>query len=254
MSDLNPIERITDPSFTSSSKGLMTLFCIGVVHQVIGIEVTESQIAIPWFPKVEFLHPEKLSMLFIILVLYAVFRYVLHQKPTLKELNIRSLKEGLSSNWIGKWFVFKYILHHYDKPLIKDDQSPVIKDCRAVSLGTFQDRDFPASEWFYLEFDNSVFVNRASAKINHALGKEQKPLNDPDAPTLWGKFNNYDTDADEATLSLNTIDSFRLRSLLVLINLYFTLGLMKRSPLAFDFLLPVILNLGLVIHYFVSFT
>ncbi|MEZ8115199.1 hypothetical protein ACED44_09685 [Vibrio splendidus] len=254
MSDLNPIERITDPTFTSSSRGLMTLFCIGAVHQVIGIKITESQIAIPWFPKVEFLHPEKLSMLFIVLVLYATFRYLLHQKPTLKELNIRSLKEGLSSNWIGKWFVFKYILHHNDKPLIIEGESPVIKDCRAISLGTFQDKDFPVSEWFYLEFDNSIFVNRASAKVHLAIGKSQKPLNDPDIPKYWGKFNTYDTDADNETFSLNAIESFRLRALMILINLYLTLGLMKRSPLAFDFLLPVILNLGLVIHYFVSLT
>ncbi|MCC4854439.1 hypothetical protein LMH78_01360 [Vibrio lentus] len=254
MSDLNPIERITDPTFTSSSKGLMTLFCIGVAHQVIGIKITESQIAIPWLPKVEFLHPEKLSILFIVLVLYAVFRYLLHQKPTLKELNIRALKEGLSSNWIGKWFVFKYILHHNDKPLVIEGESPVIKGCRAVSLGTFQENNSPASEWFYLEFDDSTFVNRASAQVHIALGRSQKPLNDPEIPKYWGKFNTYDTDAENETFSLNAIESFWLRALLILINLYFTLGLMKRSPLAFDFLLPVILNLGLVIHFFVSLT
>ncbi len=55
----NPLETFTDPSFTSSAKGLMTLFCIGLIHVVIGVDLEDVKIAIPWFPIVTFEHPER---------------------------------------------------------------------------------------------------------------------------------------------------------------------------------------------------
>ncbi len=61
---MNPIDKITEPSFTSSTRGLLTLFCIGIFHIVIGIDLSNSKIAIPWFPVVELKNIERLIYLY----------------------------------------------------------------------------------------------------------------------------------------------------------------------------------------------
>lgn len=125
---MNPIEKITDSSFTESSKGLMTLFCIGLVHLVIGVELTDAKISIPWFPTVNFEHPDHLVYLYWALVVYSAYRYTLHHALLLRELNFTKLHESLLKPR-GEKFIRKYILPdqvHYKISVESKDQEVTI--------------------------------------------------------------------------------------------------------------------------------
>ncbi|WP_140357694.1 hypothetical protein, partial [Vibrio parahaemolyticus] len=106
----SPIEKITDPSFTESAKGLMTLFCIGVIHLVIGVELTDVKIAIPWFPTITFKRPEYLVFLYWGFNFYAIYRYILHNISCFRKYWFSSLYNGLQ-NPLGEKFIFQTIWH-----------------------------------------------------------------------------------------------------------------------------------------------
>lgn len=108
MSSINPIEKITEPSFTESAKGLMTLFCIGVIHLVIGVNLTDAKIAIPWFPTITFERPEYLVYLFWGFNFYAIYRYTLHNGTQFRKYWFYSLSRGLN-NPSGEKFISETI-------------------------------------------------------------------------------------------------------------------------------------------------
>ncbi|MDF5279216.1 hypothetical protein HKA89_18540 [Vibrio parahaemolyticus] len=244
----SPIEKITDPSFTSSSKGLMTLFCIGLFHYVIDINIIENVIDIPWFPKVEFTHPNKIFDLFIIFTIYALYRYLLHNKSHFRAINARAMYSGLMSstdNGIGKWLIYKYILddkRHFDLSSLEQEQ-----ESSKFYIDSYENIDEPSTEHFALIYNDSIFINQAESNYIISHGSEHKAVRKTED---WGNFLQQPMEtSDYSTKFLSKIKSWRLRYILSIINLLFTLKLMFKSPFTFDFLIPVILNIGLVTYY-----
>ncbi|ELC9554523.1 hypothetical protein RJY19_001160 [Vibrio alginolyticus] len=250
-----PIDTITDPSFTNSAKGLMTLFCIGIIHVVIGIDIIDSSITIPWLPKITFNHPELIFDLYITLVIYSIYRYCLHSRSRLMRLNVQSLSEGLSASPLGKHFVYRYILEEgtpYNTSKRTEELSGIPFSAPSVEIWSHQEPDEPPTEIFYLFFNNSVFVRSAANNVNHALGISQKALIDEKISPLWGNFLSHEVTGQDETNILQSISSFKIRFILMAINIYFTLKKMASHPAAFDFLLPPLLNTGLLFYIFLN--
>ncbi|CAH7487863.1 hypothetical protein VCHA41O245_90051 [Vibrio chagasii] len=157
---MNPVEKITEPSFTSSSKGLMTLFCIGVIHQTIGIEFSDTAITIPWLPKIEFLHAERLFDLYLAFVAYATYRYTLHSLPTLRAINARSLSKGLKETVRGKRFIRKYVTTS-DNYLVSGPIVDEGSNDTSISINIYGEENTPATDIFIIEFVDSINVNSA---------------------------------------------------------------------------------------------
>ncbi|MGR6838072.1 hypothetical protein ACU5DF_02775 [Aliivibrio wodanis] len=101
---MNPIDKITDPTFTNSSKGLLTLFCIGLIHTVVGVDLTSTEIAIPWLPSINFPNTDRFSYLYWGLVTFTIYRYMLHNIRPFKESYFRAICLFLKSS-AGKSFI-----------------------------------------------------------------------------------------------------------------------------------------------------
>ncbi len=248
----SPIEKITDPSFTSSAKGLMTLFCIGLIHNMIGIKITDSVISIPWFPKIEFINPSRIFDLFIVFVVYAVYRYILHNKPVFRRINAQAMYVGLRDSEdrsIGAWFIYNYIL---TKPT-SYSVSPPTEDRQIsnIDIDSYQDTDLPRTETFKLIFNSSFFVNQAESSYVVSQGIEHKAVSN----NYWGTFLQQEMkESDFSTKYLPKIRPLKLRILLIIINCIYTLKYMFKNPATFDYVLPIILNFGLIINYLLNTT
>lgn len=81
---MNLIDKITEPTFTNSSKGLLTLFCIGLFKLAVGVDLTSTEIAIPWLPSIDFPHIERIIYLYWALVAFSIYRYSLHHFPIMR--------------------------------------------------------------------------------------------------------------------------------------------------------------------------
>jgi len=239
---MNLVEKMTEPSFTSSSKGLMTLFCIGVIHQTVGIEFIDTAITIPWLPKIEFLHAERLFDLYLAFVAYATYRYTLHSLPTLRAINARSLSKGLKETTRGKRFIRKYVTTS-DDYLVSEPVVGEGSNNTSISINIYGEEDSPSTDIFTIEFVDSVNVNSAKYQSHIALGSY-----DYVDHKSWGGFRNTDTDGTWEYFASRTKPSLGLRARLGWLNLTFTLSLMPRSPFGFDFLMPLVLNVSLLVY------
>lgn len=106
---MSPINTITEPSFTNTSKGLMTLFCIGLFHLIIGVDLTSTEIAIPWLPSVNFPNTDRLPILFWILVFFTMYRYCLHNLDAYRYNRFLAYKDFFVNSSYGLAFIKKEI-------------------------------------------------------------------------------------------------------------------------------------------------
>ncbi|WP_428808533.1 hypothetical protein [Vibrio lamellibrachiae] len=227
----------------------MTLFCIGVIQSVIGVEFTDSSITIPWLPKIEFLHPEKLFYLYQALIAYAVFRYYLHSQPTRREINSSALKHSFTQTAIGKWFVRKHIVGNNTFFNVTDaDMTNRGENVVGFRIQLFDEPDSAPTDFFTLIYSNSSNVNQIEIEQHLALGGGFEARKDEGLNFSWGIFYNDGVDEHYESFRTSTPPTSLMQTKLKLLTLYSTLTLVVKNPGTFDFLVPLFLNIGLLTY------
>lgn len=249
MMSKNPVDHITESSFTSTSKGLMTLFLIGVIKIIIGVEFVSNEITIPWFPKITLSHLDNVIYVYWGLVLYAIYRYFLHNLPQLSQRSAYALGKYMDSVWLGRWFIERYIVGG-NKAYTSGAVINAHPGYSEAKIGSYNDEY--VTESFNLGFKDSIFVNKVDVSVNAQSGVTQKAISEPKLKKLWGNFIQEEVtefEPSEEKYSLEKILSPILRLLLVIIVARCGLKAMLRAPLSFDLYLPVILNFLLLIYW-----
>ena len=254
--NMNPIEKLTDPSFTESAKGLMTLFCIGVIHLIIGVELTETKIAIPWLPTVNFEHPERLTYLFWGLVFYSTYRYTLHHAEELRKLRFESLYSGLSKP-LGRAFIESNI-NEYCKDVYYDIKTESDNKTRRISMKWYTHHGLEhdqrvhkiftfdiiySSDYRFTQIEASENPDFPSSKVCFNNDKQKKKWDlQPFSEDEFGEFVVYKSfgiplQGYKASLFFVSLSSF-------------CMALCSKKQI-FDLMLPLILNAILAVAYLV---
>lgn len=72
------INEIFDDEFTKSRRGLLIIFSIGFLHSLLGVSLIDAKISIPGLPEVVASTPNNLTFAYMLLALYATYRYLLN--------------------------------------------------------------------------------------------------------------------------------------------------------------------------------
>ncbi|MES1311475.1 hypothetical protein ABUS74_12825 [Vibrio cholerae] len=238
---MNPIDKITDPSFTSSTKGLLSLFCIGLFHLVIGVDLTETKIEIPWFPTVNFLYMDRLVYLYWLLVVYMSYRFVLHHMPLLKKYYFYSLSQLFKYSTTGVNIINRYV---YSDTLpyrvITTDESESVQSVKIEhhSHGEFRWEHLATLEFRFSK--NYDFIG-VYANENPAYSIEEITFNKKEQKLAWG-FNELVDDEGGHYLESVRVNDRKLRySLRFGVLRCYLKTIMTRND-TFDLLVPLLLN------------
>ncbi|EJL6763031.1 hypothetical protein BOO24_20975 [Vibrio navarrensis] len=248
---MNPIEKVTDHTFTSSTKGLLTLFCIGLFHLVIGVKFTSNTIAIPWLPEVELSHIDRLIFLYWLLVVYACYRFVLYHLPVMRKHYFLSLGEYLKDTSGGTKFIQKHI--YSDKlthqVVVDIDGSPLPE----IKIEHYQDG---GAGWEQMASFNFVFTRehkfiKILASENPTFKIDEISFTKSPQLELWGLKTIIDDDGDPENLT-SKIASLKLKVKLLLPVLMVYLKTLITTKEVFDLLVPLLLNFALFSYWLIS--
>lgn len=248
---MNPIEKITDPTFTNSSKGLLTLFCIGLVHTVVGIDLTSTEIAIPWLPSINFPNTDRLPYIYWALVGFAIYRYTLHYIPTIKMYYFLSMERFFRKDKRGEDLIRKEILSSklsYKVSIIDiEGDQPSIKIVHSQHDGNYLESvcvfEIIFKEGFI--FDKITFSENPDHQIDEIALKTKGNFN------KWGLRWFIDEEGNEEYESYSIKDS-KLENALrfgVMKN-YFRILISSKD--AFDLLMPIVLNISLFVVWIIN--
>ncbi|MHA2815075.1 hypothetical protein [Vibrio campbellii] len=241
---MNPIDKITDSTFTSSTKGLLTLFCIGLFHVVIGVNLTDASIAIPWLPTVNFENAERLVYLYWLLVLFTSYRFSLHKLPLIRRYFFLSLGPYFKTSRAGERFINANI---YSEALTH--QVVILEDGKPLPSIKIEHYDEGDSGWeqmacFEFKFDKEFKFLSIVADENPAFDVEGLAFNKKRQKESWGlkAFISEGGDHFQETSVINSLLwKYWLR--FEAFKIYFKTILTSRD--AFDLLVPLLLNVGL---------
>lgn len=239
----SPIEKITDPSFTSSAKGLMTLFCIGLIHVVIGVDLEDVKIAIPWLPTVTFEHPERLLYLYWAMVGYALYRYTLHHKAIFGKYYFESLAKVLEVGQKGESLVRDSIYlsdFYYHVDCSYKDES------YRVEIETMVDEDTAFD--FSFHFSKDYSFRKIECWENPAYDVNELVTNHESIKSKWG-FITYADESGYCTNETSKIVDMRLRYRLRFLVLRYYFKEMTFNKDIFDTTVPIALNVFLFIYW-----
>ncbi len=247
---MNPIDKITDPTFTNSSKGLLTLFCIGLIHTFVGVDLTSTAIVIPWLPSINFPNIERLSYLYWGLVAFTVYRYVLHNIRPFKESYFKAICLFLESS-SGKSFIDSKI---YSKDLTH--QVEVLDDLE--SLPRVQVKHYEYGEeygshgvelmaTFEMNFTKDYSFDKIVYSEHPHYIIDEITLHQKEIKDKWG-LSQFVGDDEEMTYISRNIKSiwFRLKIGIPTLTKYFRLLVSNKDT--FDLSIPVVLNVALFFY------
>ncbi|MDW1825770.1 hypothetical protein R7P67_12145 [Vibrio sp. Vb0937] len=245
----NIVSSVSDPSFTQTGKGLMTIFIIGLIKIFLGIHFTDSTISIPWLPQVHFENLNNIFYLYLLLVFYATLRYRLHQETEFQKYAIKALSKGIKSGTWGKMFIGKYILGTNEAFSIQyqlNDKNKWPQE-QSVIIRSYND-EFP-TESFYLIFEDAAHVTAAAASVSCSLGKLQKAIADEATAKKWGNFidlTREQNDSQNIYYRSNRITNKFMGLQLLLMVKYYQLKFTWQDAGALDLYLPWFCNIGLL--------
>ncbi|NOI79267.1 hypothetical protein F0237_01245 [Vibrio tubiashii] len=246
---MSPLEHISEPSFTSSARGLMTLFLIGLVKIVIGVEFTTNVIAIPWLPKIELTHIHLLTHLYWGLVAYAVYRYILHNVVNFREVKFDSLYQALQPANIGERFVYSNIFtsggyYEVSKKLADDTIS---NNC--ITLKQYVDENETACS-FSFYFDSSYTFELIDCQVTPHYSCEDFVVNIPELSDKWGLYHYCGAPGDEEGYRVKHFGDYKFSIYGLIFHKYIKLLLTEKRT--FDLVLPILLNIGLFLVWFTN--
>lgn len=246
----SPIEKITDPSFTSSAKGLMTLFGIGLIHVVIGINLKETQITIPWFPIIEFEHAHRLVYLYWALVFYAIYRYSLHHKPMFGQYYFEALSQVLVRGKQGEKFVRKAIYSgndYYEVEVGKAKDGTNTIEISQYSIDSQNDQFYLSSNLTF-NYSKDYSFNKVTCSEDSGLSIDNFVVNNEHLKARWG-LEWYTDDVGQPFHETTKIKDWRLRFSLKFVALKHYLKLLIVNKDIFDTTVPIALNVFLFIYW-----
>ncbi|WP_199436807.1 hypothetical protein [Vibrio owensii] len=249
---MNPIDKITESTFTNSAKGLLTLFCIGLFHAVIGVDLTDAKIAVPWLPTVSFEHVERLAYLYWGLVAYSIYRYCLYNIHIMKRYYFLALGKFLSTTKSGSAFINRNI---FDSSL---EHNVVIDEGNDTPVIKIEHYDDVGSGWekmatFDFIYSSDYTFEKIECSENPGYQNDDLAFNKAHIRKSWGLTNFIDEFENDA-MTTSLIQSASLKSRLRASVLFIYFRILLGSKEVFDLLLPVILNLVLSLYclFFIS--
>ncbi|ELB2918751.1 hypothetical protein AB3A93_000189 [Vibrio parahaemolyticus] len=250
---MNPIDKVTDPSFTESAKGLMVLFCIGAIHLVIGVELTNARIAIPWFPTVNFKHLEYLVYLYWALSFYAMYRYSLHNATLIREQWFKSLYEGLRGP-SGKRFIKEAIFLQDASYDVETKSAPPGKNISIVGYQNYADPDVPGGTrrehvyYFYFKYTLDYRFREITSSSDPDVTVSGACFKNEDIRNKWGLDKRIDDDEHEEYKAY-FIKSKLYKLKLTHLRLKPFIGALLTQKSNFDLCVPLILNISLFVAW-----
>jgi len=247
---MNPIDKITDPTFTNSSKGLLTLFCIGLAHTIVGVDLTSTEIAIPWLPSINFPNTERLSYLYWGLVFFTVYRYVLHNIRPFKESYFKAiclfLKSSSGMSFIDSTIYAQDLSHQVE--VLDNLESPPTVIIKHYEYGEeYGPNRLELMATFEMVFTKDYSFDKLIYTENPVYRVDQIILRQKEAQQKWGLSLFVDDDGEETFISgeINSI-WIRLKLGIPTIRKYFSLLMSNKDT--FDLSVPVLLNVALLFY------
>lgn len=80
-----------------SSRGLLSLFAIGFVPLFLGITVESFKLDIPWLTTISVESPEKVAIIYCIIVVFSVFRFAKRNEKSFQDITERCLSNFIFS-------------------------------------------------------------------------------------------------------------------------------------------------------------
>jgi hypothetical protein len=233
---MNPIDKLTEPTFTNSAKGLMTLFCIGLAHMLLGVELTDAKIAIPWLPTINFTTPQNLIFIYWGVVLYSVYRYMLHNNTEFNVIRLHAFGSSLTKMMIGRFFVRRYITGPHSIWQVSISNS---NEIYKVKLAIFDGEHSHSGLSFYYDKDGKF--NYAESTHHIELGSEIFASKDSSTQQKWGFSESEFTDHNDTSYKRTYVfRSLLIRTMISLLTMLGTVRAILTSKKAFDFFLPII--------------
>ena len=235
-----------DTSFTSTGKGLMWLFTIGLIHTVLGTSVIGNEIAIPTLPVIHIEHPDLIYYLYWALVWYSIYRYFLHSKSIIRKLNIKSMGWLFEHSKFGEIILYKYIFKDKNdtfQTAIKDDNITL----KYQEVDDEDGKNPTVIGEYYIEFSSkgSYFINAFNAYNTYSLQSTFQPLE------KYG-IHYFGPNYDGESIKVDPIKNSKLGFSLKIANIYASLRLAIKDIHHFDVFFPPICNFILFIYTFSS--
>lgn len=245
---MNPIDKITDSSFTSSTKGLLTLFCVGLFHIVIGVDLTEAKVEIPWFPTVHFLYTERIVYLYWLAVAFVSYRFTLHHMPLLKRYYFESLSQFLKYTTAGDSLVRRHIYPESMSYTVAISTSSEPVQSIKIEHHGMGDRDWEHLATLEFRFNKEYDFICIQAHENSAYSIDEIAYNKPEKKKGWG-FSSLTEDDGQNFLESSRITDRKLRYELKFGVLKRYLKIIMTNKETFDLAIPLLLNLVLFVAW-----
>ncbi|MDM5073147.1 hypothetical protein [Aeromonas bestiarum] len=239
---MNPLDKITDPTFTNSAKGLLTLFCIGVFHFIIGINLIGKEITIPWLPSISFENTERLTYIYWGLVGFTMYRYTLHNAIKIKKHYFFSLYNFFRSDKSGKTFINENIYSEkfgHQIELVNDENS-----LPKITIKNYQhgDHDWELMGEFSFQFTKSYSLDKIIYLENPAYTIDSFKINNISQKEKWGLTTFIDDDNGSESMESSFITDRKLRYNLRIHVLFRYFKNLTSNEDIFDLLTPLLLN------------
>lgn len=239
------INEIFDDEFTKSRRGLLIVFSIGFIHQLLGVRFVDAKISIPWLPEVIASHPENLIYAYMILMLYATYRYILNSGRQFSEVCRVSLSWGVGTFW-GRLFLSKLLTGDYY--FVEENEQTI--ENNTVTLLVYEESDFIA---YRIGFNlNGLLLENSWIELRPQCVSQPKALISPLKDKWSFNDNSRELVNDEQSAGYQLFTTHRIKSTLIRYSFYtiifvsIIIGLF-RKPKAFDYWTPVVLNSSLLV-------
>ncbi|MBU2114681.1 MAG: hypothetical protein KKE94_13045 [Gammaproteobacteria bacterium] len=248
---LNNHSPLTD-DFPKSGKGLWILFCIGVFYQAVGVVFSDTSLEIPWFPKVTLLHPERIFYLYCLMMLFALYRYYLHNQEIFLNFATEALEWSFKNSGWGKSFIRKYIFeegcgHFVVKRNVIFDEASYSKKIVLKVESAFEAFDDENGS-FAASFS---FIFEPGMDLSVAFSEEVQTGNHYEIFTLSGHLWRLNQVDQYHHISQGVIAK-RLRLMLFGLTIVGSFSRIGKSVQGFELVLPFFSNIFLLAYLIIS--
>lgn len=236
------INEVFDDKFTKSQRGLLIIFSIGFMHQLLGVILADAKISIPGLPEIIFAHPENIIHVYVFLTIYATYRYILNSGTQFSEVCRMSFAWGIETLF-GRAFSALYITDDMYK--VSDDER-FIKNSTVV-LNAYEEKSISYKVGFKID---SCFFKECWVELP-PYASNPKLISSP-FKEKWGFYDTtYELDPEAQAYGVTSYEAYRIKHPLIKLCLYMMLLLSVlicffKNPKAFDYWTPAALNIALV--------
>lgn len=224
-----------------SARGLMIIFMIGIIPIILGIDLTEVHLELPWLKNFEVPYKDRFLLVYAGLIIYSLYRFRLMNNDTREFCLVKSIGLFMTSKIAGNWFIHRFIF-------TKDDVCAAYVDYKStkpsVVVSANYDPDFPheSPDTFKLLIDDNGDL---CSELRHSEGLDWRKLG---LSPFWNvHFDEYcyPFDGEKMESSWSPITNIRLVIILRLARAIFSFKAMVRDVRCLDYYLPIYCNSAL---------